>query len=288
VITVLRAGALTTVQDLGRPGWAHLGVPAAGAVDPPALALANRLVGNPPEAAGLEITVTGCSLRFARAAVVAVTGAVPAHVRKGDFGVPFTVAADGVLEIGPAGTGVRTYLAVAGGLDVAPTLGSRATDTLSGLGPAPLRDGDVLPVGPACGAPAPVWFSVPAPVTRPVTLRLWPGPRTDWFVAPERIFAAEYAVSPRSNRVAARLTGPPLERRIGGELASEGLVLGAVQVPAAGEPLVFLADHPTTGGYPVIGVVDPADLPALAQSRPGTPVRFTRSSQQILKEGSWT
>ncbi|GIJ46313.1 allophanate hydrolase [Virgisporangium aliadipatigenens] len=281
MITVRRAGALTTVQDLGRPGWAHLGIPAAGAVDPPALALANRLVGNPPEAAGLEITVTGCALRFERAAVVAVTGAVPTRVRGGDFGVPFVVPARGLLEIGPAGTGVRTYLAVAGGLDVPPTLGSRATDTLSGLGPAPLRDGDVLPVGPASGEPAPVWFSVPAAVTRPVALRLWPGPRVDWFAAPEAIFAAEYAVSPRSNRVAARLTGPALERRTGGELASEGLVLGAVQVPAAGEPLVFLADHPTTGGYPVIGVVDPADLPALAQSRPGTPVRF-------LREGAWT
>jgi len=285
VITVLRAGPLTTVQDLGRPGWAHLGVPAAGAVDPPALALANRLVGNPPEAAGLEITITGCALRFAPGAMVAVTGAVPTRVRVGstavDWGVAQAVPTGEVLEIGPAGTGVRTYLAVAGGLDVPTTLGSRATDTLSGLGPAPLRDGDVLPVGPVCGEPAPVWFSVPVPPARPVTLRLWAGPRVDLFASPEAIFAAEYAVSPRSNRIAARLTGPALRRRVDGELPSEGLVLGAVQVPTAGEPLVFLADHPTTGGYPVIGIVAPEDLPALAQSRPGTPVRFVR-------EGTWT
>jgi allophanate hydrolase subunit 2 len=150
-------------------------------------------------------------------------------------------------------------------------LGSRSTDTLSGLGPPALRDGDVLPVGTPQGPPAPVWFTVPAPAGGAIELRVLPGPRVDWFTAAAltTFTSATYTVSPKSNRVAARLTGPRLTRAIDGELPSEGLVLGAVQVPAGGEPLVFLADHPTTGGYPVIGVVEAADLPALAQARPG-------------------
>jgi len=284
MIDVLRAGALTTVQDGGRAGHAHLGVPAAGALDGPALRLANRLVGNDEAAAGLEITVTGCRLRFRRAVMVAVTGARTARLtvdgRSVDAGVPVPVPAGAVLDVGRATAGVRTYLAVAGGLDVPAVLGSRSTDTLSGLGPPALRDGDVLPVGTPQGPPAPVWFTVPAPAGDAIELRVLPGPRVDWFTAAAltTFTSATYTVSPKSNRVAARLTGPRLTRAIDGELPSEGLVLGAVQVPAGGEPLVFLADHPTTGGYPVIGVVEPADLPLLAQSRPGTPVTFRRGA----------
>jgi biotin-dependent carboxylase-like uncharacterized protein len=280
-VAVLRAGPLTTVQDLGRTGYAHLGVPASGAVDPPALGLANRLVGNPPGTAALEITLAGCRLRPDHTTLVAVTGAEPARLRVGrraaDTGVPVPVPAGSVLDIGPARSGVRTYLAVAGGFAVPPVLGSRATDTLSGLGPAPLRDGDVLPVGEPAGEPAGVWFT-PAPARGPVRLRLRPGPRDDWFTpaALATLTGAGYTVSALSNRVAARLDGPVLERAVPGELASEGIVLGAVQVPTGGEPLVFLADHPTTGGYPVIGVVEPADLPRLAQCRPGESVRFVR------------
>jgi biotin-dependent carboxylase-like uncharacterized protein len=284
MIDVLRAGALTTVQDGGRAGHAHLGVPAAGALDGPALRLANRLVGNDEAAAGLEITVTGCRLRFRRAVMVAVTGARAARLtvdgRSVDAGVPVPVPAGAVLDVGRATVGVRTYLAVAGGLDVPPVLGSRSTDTLSGLGPPALRDGDVLPVGTPQGPPAPVSFTVPAPAGGAIELRVLPGPRVDWFTAAARatFTSATYTVSPKSNRVAARLAGPRLTRAIDGELPSEGLVLGAVQVPAGGEPLVFLADHPTTGGYPVIGVVEPADLPLLAQSRPGTSVTFRRGA----------
>jgi len=283
MIDVLRAGALTTVQDAGRAGHAHLGVPAAGALDGPALCLANRLVGNDERAAALEITVTGCRLRFRRASIIAVTGARAARLtvdgRSVDAGVPVPVPAGAVLDVGPASAGVRTYLAVTGGVDVPPVLGSRSTDTLSGLGPPPLRDGDAVPVGPAQGPPAAVWFGVPPPLRDAVELRVTPGPRWDWFTAAARdtFTGATYTVSPKSNRVAARLTGPTLDRAVTGELPSEGLVLGAVQVPASGEPLVFLADHPTTGGYPVIGVVEPADLPLLAQSRPGTAVTFTRA-----------
>ncbi|MFF0152353.1 biotin-dependent carboxyltransferase family protein [Micromonospora sp. NPDC005203] len=276
-VEVLRAGALTTVQDLGRPGWAHLGVPRSGALDPAALRLANRLVGNPEHAAGLEVTLSGCTVRLTRATTVAVTGAevtVQAGDRPGDTGRPLTVPAGTVLRIGPARRGVRSWLAVAGGIDVSPVLGSRATDTLSGLGPAPLRDGDRLPLGEPPGPPAPVDVTVCSAAESELHLMVGPGPREDWFTptAFDRLFGTSYTVSPVSNRVGARLAGAALPRAVAGELPSEGIVLGAVQVPANGQPLIFLADHPTTGGYPVIGVV--TDVTPLAQARPGTTVRF--------------
>ncbi|MGW9196842.1 5-oxoprolinase subunit C family protein [Micromonospora chersina] len=297
VIEVLRAGALTTVQDQGRPGWAHLGVPRSGALDPAALRLANRLVGNPEHAAGLEITLTGCELRFTRAVTVALTGAPvdvlverrpsdappsdapsverqPAERRPGDTGRPLSLPAGATLRIGPARAGVRSWLAVAGGIAVEPVLGSRATDTLSGLGPPPLRGGDRLPVGAPTGPPAPVDLTVAPAVPAGLRLALHPGPRHDWFTpaALDLLLRTAYAVSPASNRVGARLVGAALPRAVAGELPSEGLVLGAVQVPPDGQPLIFLADHPTTGGYPVIGVVD--DVTPLAQARPGTTVTF--------------
>ncbi|MCZ7426455.1 biotin-dependent carboxyltransferase family protein [Micromonospora sp. WMMA1949] len=282
MIEVLRAGALTTVQDQGRSGWAHLGVPRSGALDPAALRLANRLVGNDEHAAGLEITMTGCALRFTRAVAVALTGA-PADVvvewrtgdiRPGDVGRPLSLPAGAVLRVGPAHAGVRTWLAVSGGIAVEPVLGSRATDTLSGLGPPPLRDGDRLPLGTPAGPPAPVDVPVTGPVPDELRLSVRPGPRQDWFTpeALDLLCRDAYTVSPDSNRVGARLAGAALTRAVAGELSSEGLVLGAVQVPPSGQPLVFLADHPTTGGYPVIGVVD--DVTALAQARPGTTVTF--------------
>ncbi|MCX4387524.1 biotin-dependent carboxyltransferase family protein [Micromonospora peucetia] len=277
VVEVLRAGALTTVQDLGRAGWAHLGVPRSGALDPAALRLANRLVGNPESAAGLEITMTGCELRFPRAAAVAVTGAgaaVRVGGRPGDVGRPLSVPAGAVLRIGPPTDGLRNWLAVGGGIAVEPVLDSRATDTLSGLGPPPLRDGDRLPLGAPTGPPAPVDVTVVASTPTELRLTLRLGPRDDWFTlaALGRLFGSAYTVSPVSNRVGARLTGAALPRAVAGELPSEGIVLGAVQVPADGQPLIFLADHPTTGGYPVVGVVD--DVTPLAQARPGTTVRF--------------
>jgi biotin-dependent carboxylase-like uncharacterized protein len=282
MIAVVKAGLLTTVQDLGRPGYAHLGVARSGALDQPALLRANRLVGNLDTAAGLETTLTGATLRAESAVTVAVTGA-PARVSvdgtPAEFGAAFTVPAGSLLEIGPASAGVRSYLAVAGGIIVAPVLGSRSTDTLSGLGPPPLRAGYVLPVG---GQPA-LPLEPPAPVSTSdrsdageVMLRIRLGPRYDWFGVPAReaLVSQAYTLSVKSNRVGARLTGAPLGRSVTGELPSEGIVLGAVQVPADGQPLIFLADHPTTGGYPIIAVVERADLPLLAQARPGTAVRF--------------
>lgn len=279
MIEVMRAGPLTTIQDLGRPGHAHLGVGRSGAVDRPSLRLANRLVGNVEGAAALELTFGGLVLRATRAVTVALTGAPCDAVvggRARDLFAPLALAAGDVLEIGMPSRGVRTYLAVRGGIDCDPVLGSRATDLLSHLGPEPLRGGDELTVGRPDG-------DVPgvdvAPVRRlpdePV-LRVVPGPRADWFM-PEALTLlgrTSYEVTPSSDRVGVRLDGPPLERSRTGELPSEGMVEGAVQVPPDGHPVVFLADHPVTGGYPVIAVVHPDDVAVAAQLRPGQPVCF--------------
>ncbi|MFF4926585.1 biotin-dependent carboxyltransferase family protein [Kitasatospora sp. NPDC001261] len=278
-LVVERPGPLTTVQDLGRRGVAHLGVPRAGALDEPALRAANRLVGNEPGAAGLETTLGGVALRAVAAVLVAVTGAPsPVRVdgRPAAWGAPVLVPAGALLEVGAATAGVRGYLAVAGGIDVPPVLGSRSTDLLAGLGPAPLAAGDRLPVGtPPPYRARPELVPLPAPPAE-LVLRLRLGPRADWFTpeAVARLGRDRYLVSPTGNRVGLRTEGPPVARARDGELPSEGMVLGAVQIPPDGRPVVFLADHPTTGGYPVIGVVPTADLAAAAQARPGTPVRF--------------
>ncbi|MFB7179340.1 biotin-dependent carboxyltransferase family protein [Streptomyces sp. NPDC056257] len=284
-LLVVRPGALTTVQDRGRPGYAHLGVPRSGALDTAAYALANRLLGNPPGAAALETTLDGTGLRALAPTVVAVTGA-PCSVRisgrPAAWGAAVRLPAGAELEVGPAESGLRSYVAVRGGLAVPPVLGSRSADLLSGLGPAVLSAGMRLPVGPA--GPDPVAgadvCALPGPPAE-LLLPLRPGPRADWF-APDSLaglWRAEFRVSARSNRIGLRTeAGPPLVRARPGELPSEGMVLGAVQVPPDGLPVVFLADHPVTGGYPVVGVVPagPA-LDAAAQARPGTPVRFLRS-----------
>ncbi|MEV7974419.1 biotin-dependent carboxyltransferase family protein [Streptomyces sp. NPDC086519] len=278
-LVVVRAGALTTVQDRGRPGYAHLGVPRSGALDAPAAALVNRLVGNAPGAAVLETTLNGCAVRPRSTVVVAVGGApcpVTVGGRPAAWGAPVVVPAGELLDVGTARSGVRSYVAVSGGIAVEPVLGSRATDLLSGLGPAPLADGAVLPlgtpVGPHARADVVPQPSPPAELVLRVTL----GPRADWFTpAAVRAFTSRaYRVSSASNRIGLRTDGPALERARPGELLSEGMVLGAVQVPPDGRPVVFLADHPTTGGYPVIAVVRAADLPAAAQAVPGIPVRF--------------
>ncbi|MFF7596982.1 5-oxoprolinase subunit C family protein [Streptomyces mirabilis] len=278
-LAVVRAGALTTVQDRGRSGHAHLGVPRSGALDAPAAALANRLAGNPVEAAVLETTLSGCALRPRSVVTVAVTGApcpVTVGGRPAPWGAPVRVPAGALLDIGPALAGVRSYVAVAGGVAVDPVLGSRSTDLLSGLGPPPLTDGTVLPLGRPDGVHTRVdVVPHPGPPSE-LVLRVTPGPRDDWFTASalRTLATGTYWVSSASNRIGLRTEGPSLERAVSGELPSEGMVLGAVQVPPDGRPVVFLADHPTTGGYPVIAVVRGADLPAAAQAVPGTPVRF--------------
>ena len=243
-IEVLRAGALTTVQDAGRPGFAHLGVPHSGALDRAALARANELVGNPPGAAGLETTVTGVSLRAVGPCRMAVTGArasVSADGRALPMGRSFDLPAGARLDIGTAEAGVRSYLAVAGGVAVEAVLGSRSTDLLSGLGPPPLRDGDVLSIGvPAAGLPpsGPAGRADEPAWAEEITLAVSLGPRHDWFTADAlaTLVSTPYRVSRVSNRIALRLDGAPLERAITRELPSEGVVLGAVQVTADGTP----------------------------------------------------
>ncbi|MGW0878545.1 5-oxoprolinase subunit C family protein [Streptomyces sp. NPDC002671] len=278
-LVVVRSGALTTVQDRGRPGYAHLGVPRSGVLDPPAAALVNRLVGNPPDAAVLETTLNGCAVRSRSALTVAVGGApcpVTVGGRPAAWGAPVVVPAGELLEVGAAVAGVRSYVAVTGGVAVEPVLGSRATDLLSGLGPAPLTEGTVLPLGAPAGPPARVDVAPQPCPPAELVLRVTPGPRDDWFTARavRDLTTRAYRVSSASNRIGLRTEGPALARARPGELPSEGMVRGAVQVPPDGRPVVFLADHPTTGGYPVIAVVRAADLPAAAQAVPGTPVRF--------------
>lgn len=275
-LRVVRAGALTTVQDRGRTGLAHLGVPRAGPLDRPAADLANRLVGNRPDAALLEVTWGGVELVADQGLWVAVTGApLPVDVDRvsRSCGRAEWLPAGASLRLGAPWSGVRSYVALAGGVEVQPVLGSRSTDTLAWVGPPRVEDGAELPVGTPAGAPAAL-DTPRAPAPGP--LRVSPGPRADWFAADalRRLCAATYVVSGDSNRIGLRLDGPAPERTRTDELPSEGMVLGAVQVPPSGQPVVLLADHPPTGGYPVLAVVDPEDLWQCAQARPGERVRF--------------
>jgi biotin-dependent carboxylase-like uncharacterized protein len=283
MIEVVGPGPLATVQDLGRPGYAHLGVPHSGAADGPSLRLANRLVGNPEDAAGLELTFGGACLRFREPAWIAVTGApltVSADGRALGMNAPCHVEAGASIEFGTPVAGVRTYLAVRGGLAVEPVLGSRSADLLSGLGPPALSPGDLLPIGPSQVVASLSDISVDVAPVRPLaglpTLRIVAGPRDDWFTADAlaTLTREPYEVTARSNRVGVRLQGPVLRRGRDGELPSEGMPTGALQVPPDGLPIIFLADHPTTGGYPVIAVLASADLPVAAQLRPGQRLRF--------------
>jgi biotin-dependent carboxylase-like uncharacterized protein len=277
-LRVLDPGPLTLAEDRGRPGHAHLGVPRSGWLDERAATLANRLVGNPEGAAVLECLLGGLVVETAAALTLAVTGA-PCDLRLDGRPVAHaaavSAAAGQVLTLGRPASGLRCYVAVAGGVAVAPVLGSRSTDTLSGTGPPPVRAGVLLPVGEPQGPPAAA-EAVPASYGGSALLGWRPGHRADWFAttALDLLVRARWHVQPDSDRVALRLAGPVLPRVRDGELASEGLVLGAVQVPADGQPLVFLRDHPTTGGYPVVAVVDPDDLDRCAQLRPGDEVRF--------------
>ncbi|WP_258725971.1 biotin-dependent carboxyltransferase family protein [Cellulomonas sp. NS3] len=280
MIEVLVPGLLTLVEDGGRPGLAAVGVGRSGAADPAALRLGNRLVGNAPGAAALEVLLGGLELHALQTTVVALTGARgPAWVddAPAGHGAALRLPVGSRLRLGAAEHGLRTYVAVRGGVDVPAVLGSRSADRLSGLGPAPLAAGDLLPVGQDTrGFPepdaAPTAESWPERVVLPVV----PGPRLDWFAADalDVLARGDYRVTPSSDRVALRLSGPPLPRADRGELPSEGLVVGAVQAPPDGQPVVFGPDHPVTGGYPVLAVVRARGLSAAAQLRPGDPVGF--------------
>jgi biotin-dependent carboxylase-like uncharacterized protein len=285
-LEVLATGPLTTVQDLGRPGWAALGVGRSGAADRASLHLANRLLANPDDAAGLEVTAGGLVVRAVGHLLVVVTGAVgplSAAGRDAYLNELLQLEDGDELQVGPPVAGLRSYVGVRGGLAVAPVLGSRATDSLSGLGPPRPAAGDVLPVGSApADFPVVDAAAVVPPAASEVTLRVVLGPRDDWFTqdAVGTLLSTPFTVSSDSNRVGMRLTGDALTRRRDDELPSEGVVRGALQVPPTGLPVLFLADHPVTGGYPVIAVVLEDDVDRAAQAGPGIILRFTEQRQR--------
>ncbi len=276
-LRIVSPGLQSLIQDLGRYGHSGLGVSAAGALDRASLRRANRLVGNAPSAAAVETVAGGLSVQAVGDQVLAVTGA-PAELTietpSGDdfepawrtvpMATPFALLDGETLTIGAPQSGFRSYLAVRGGVDTAPVLGSRSTDTMSGIGPAPLAAGQVFAAGGEAesGVVGHPELQPDFPGTGVTVLDVVPGPRADWFDADAlaSFCGQDWEVKPQSNRVGMRLQGTPLQRTRQGELASEGTVAGALQVPPEGLPVLFLADHPITGGYPVIAVVVDSQL----------------------------
>jgi 5-oxoprolinase (ATP-hydrolysing) subunit C len=316
MIDVLKAGVLTSVQDLGRHGHRHLGVALAGAMDSLSFEIANRLVGNPADAAALEITMGPVVLRFTRATRVAITG-TDFNASLDDTQVSswwsLPVQAGQSLTLRGARRGMRAYVAVAGGIDVQPVLGSRSTDLkagFGGLGGRALRDGDRLPFGPSSvygkrsvfspdaptfGVKAPAWskfaeidyphlpphYDGKVPIGPTIAVRVLRGHEYGEFgdAAQEALWTHDWTVTPNSNRVGYRLDGPALERTTKHDLRSHAVVPGTIQVPPSGKPIVLLADAQTTGGYPKIGVVISADLWRLGQARLGSTIHFVECTR---------
>ncbi|MGN6220446.1 MAG: 5-oxoprolinase/urea amidolyase family protein, partial [Microbacterium sp.] len=278
-LRVVEPGLLSTVQDLGRAGAAAVGVAVSGALDRSALRTANRLIGNPEDAAAIEVTMGGWRAVAETDLWVAVTGAwgpIRLDGREVDPYEAHAWPAGAELHLDWFAHGARAYVAVRGGVDAPTVLGSRATDVLARLGPPPLRADDRVPVGEAAVAPIPVaplsaWG---APHDDELELALAPGPRADWFASGTALFDAVWTVTGDADRVGVRLDGPELVRTRTDELPSEGMVPGALQLPPSGRPTILLADGPVTGGYPVIAVVADASLDLIAQARPGTRIRF--------------
>ncbi|MFE4833462.1 5-oxoprolinase/urea amidolyase family protein [Arthrobacter sp. NPDC056691] len=297
-LRVLSPGIHSLIEDLGRQGHSALGVSAAGALDRASLRRANRLVGNAPSAAAVESVSGGLRVQAIGDQVLAVAGAPSAltvvtpsafpgapetggaedRQRTVPVAAPFALLDGEILTIGVPDAGFRSYVAIRGGVDVPAVLGSRSTDTMSGIGPKPLAAGQVLPSGGAAESGV-----VGSPEIQPdypsggvTVLDIVPGPRADWFdqAAIDSLCAQDWTVKPESNRVGMRLQGTPLERSRTGELPSEGTVAGAIQMPPEGLPVLFLADHPITGGYPVIGVVVDHQLDLAAQVPIGGHIRF--------------
>jgi biotin-dependent carboxylase-like uncharacterized protein len=276
MIEILEPGPLALIEDLGRLGYTDLGVCRSGAFDTAAHRLANRLVGNSEAAATIEITLGGVAFRLRDAATIALTGArCPLDSdRPVDWNAAYTLPAGTTVRLGAPPTELRSYLAVRGGIDAARTLGSRSADTLSGLGPEPLRAEQVLPIGDdVAGMPA----SGLAPIWQPSeSVGIVAGPRADWFspAALDVLRRSSWTAQASSNRVGIRLGGPALERTVTRELPSEPTLPGAIQVPPDGQPIVLGPDAPVTGGYPVIAVVVRGDLSRLGQLRPGSELQF--------------
>jgi len=286
-VEILATGPLAVIQDLGRPGYAALGVGRSGAADRGSFRQGARLLAQDCAAAAIEVTFGGLVVRAHGSLMLALTGApAPADVDGMEVAhqALFFVSDGKTLRLGMPAVGLRTYLSVRGGFEVPTVLGSRATDMLSGLGPARLTVGDVLPVGsPPSTLPnlevAPI---SPSPMRDgPIAIRAQLGPRADWLADPQ-LLAGPWTVSSRSDRVGIRLEGPALQRhdsRVGQELLSEGVAHGSIQVPPGGQPVLFLADHPVTGGYPVAAVVRDADIDLAAQAVPGQTLRISLESR---------
>lgn len=281
--TVIDPGPFAVVEDRGRTGRLADGVAASGAADRAALRTANRLVGNEPSAAGIEIAVGGFRAVAARDLWIAVAGAwgeLRVDGRPVDPYAPLRWRAGTELLVGPFRAGVRAYLAVRGGIAGDSALGSRATDTLAGLGPPPLRAGEAVATADAARHPVAVVDAFPwTPPADALEIPVAPGPRADWFSAEARamLYGAEWVVSAQADRVGIRLDGPALRRTPaaeGAELPSEGMLPGALQVPPEGRPVVLGPDGPVTGGYPVIAAVTDAGRDLLGQARPGTRLRL--------------
>ena len=280
-LEVLAPGPLTLVQDLGRVGFAAVGVGRSGAADRGAFQLGARLLAQSYTAAALEVLFGGLSVRAVGNLMLALTGApAPADLNGRGVGYcgPFTLDNGQILTLGRPPVGLRTYVSVRGGVDVAPVLGSRSTDTLSGIGPPQVGVGDILPVGPA-PATFPNLEVAPTPALsgQMLTLRALRGPRDDWIADIDALAGTVWSVSSHSDRVGVRLEGEPLQRhpsRVEQELPSEGVIRGSIQVPAGGEPVLFLADHPVTGGYPVVAVLDDRAVDVAAQAIPGQRIRI--------------
>jgi len=276
-LEVVEPGPLTLIEDLGRTGYADVAVGGSGAFDRAAHRLANRILGNAESAAALEALGAGLAVRALRHCSIAVTGAQGSLSIDGmpaDRGAPVHLSPGQVLTLGPPTAGIRSVLAVRGGISTNHVLGSRSRDTLAGLGPQPLVRGDVIHAGDP-ESDVVIDFVPPRPIPRMVNLAIHPGPRTDLLAPSSRSTLADamFTVGTDSDRIGVRLDGPTLQVQKTDRLASEGVVRGAVQLPPDGRPVILGPDHPVTGGYPVIGVVE--DIDALAQAAPGTPVRFT-------------
>jgi biotin-dependent carboxylase-like uncharacterized protein len=279
-LRVLSPGPLCLVEDLGRRGVSGIGVGRSGAADRAALRLANRALANPEDAAALEVTLGGLELEVVAGPVwLCVTGApAPVSIDGREVG-PFAVvaAAEGsVVRLGMPSTGLRSYVGVRGGVDVPAVLGSRSHDVMAGLGPAPLAAGVELGIGVPPRDQPQVDHLPPGPAPDEVVLGVVRGPRDAWVADADLLVATSWTASERSNRVGMRLSGGRIEHvDPDRQLPSEGVYRGGIQVPPSGEPVLFLADHPVTGGYPVIAVVVDADVDRAAQVRPGQCVRFS-------------
>jgi biotin-dependent carboxylase-like uncharacterized protein len=285
-LRVLAAGFLTTVQDLGRAGFGHLGVPRSGAADPFSARLANRLAGNGDEAAVLELTLSGPRLEALEDFSLALAGAEMVALRNGQPLAPersHLIRRGEIIEFGSATSGLRTYIAFSGGIDVPEVLASRSTLLSSGFGGLegrPLRNGDVLSLA---GAGRPARREASAEAIRPPEgpLRVLPGPQADSFspAVLEKFYRTAFRVSSESNRAGLRLEGERVPLSGEAEIAPEGVVTGAIQVPKGGAPIILMPDGPVTGSYPKLGAVISADWRRLGQLRPGESVKFERVAE---------